>query len=296
MSRRDFISSTHSTSYDFISPIKHDLSGRKVVITGSAWEDGVGYATATAFARAGASTIVLLDLHGISTGLISKLESAALEAGRPKPTILTFAVDISNLEAVQKVLPQLGNALEGGLDVLVNNAAHQEPYDNILHSDPTTDWRTWEVNIHGLMNMSRVFLPALLESKTSHSGLSTMINVASSGALSARAGSSNYRSSKLAILRWTEILQLDHQDRGLLAFCVNPGAIKTRMTINEPETLRAKLPHKPDIAGDTVAWLAAERREWLAGRYVSCPWDMEELLSRKDEIVEGDKLKMKMVF
>lgn len=256
----------------------------------------MGYATATAFARAGASTIVLLDLHGISTGLISKLESAALEAGRPKPTILTFAVDISNLEAVQNVLPQLGTALEGGLDVLVNNAAHQEPYDNILQSNPTTDWRTWEVNIHGLMNMSRVFLPALLESKTSHGGLSTMINVASSGALSARGGSSNYRSSKLAILRWTEILQLDHHDRGLLAFCVNPGAIKTRMTINEPETLRVKLPHKPDIAGDTIVWLAAERREWLAGRYVSCPWNMEELLSRKDEIVEGDKLKMKMVF
>lgn len=76
---------------------------------------------------------------------------------------------------------------------------------------------------------------------------------------------------------------------------VNPGAIKTRMTINEPEILRNKLPHKPDIAGDTIAWLTAGRKEWLAGRYVSCPWDMGELLSRKDEIVVGDKLKMKMM-
>jgi hypothetical protein len=42
--------------------------------------------------------------------------------------------------------------------------------------------------------------------------------------------------------------------------------------------------------------LAAERREWLAGRYVSCPWDMEELMTKKDEIVEQDKLKLRMVF
>jgi hypothetical protein len=47
---------------------------------------------------------------------------------------------------------------------------------------------------------------------------------------------------------------------------------------------------------DTIAWLAGERREWLGGRYVSCPWDMGELVSRKDEIVAGDKLKLRMAF
>ena len=40
----------------------------------------------------------------------------------------------------------------------------------------------------------------------------------------------------------------------------------------------------------------AQRKEWLGGRYVSCPWDMEELMSREKEIVEGDKLKLKMTF
>jgi hypothetical protein len=42
--------------------------------------------------------------------------------------------------------------------------------------------------------------------------------------------------------------------------------------------------------------LGAERREWLAGRYVSCTWDMEELVKKKGEIVEEDKLKMRMAF
>jgi hypothetical protein len=44
-----------------------------------------------------------------------------------------------------------------------------------------------------------------------------------------------------------------------------------------------------------MVWLTQERREWLAGRYISCNWDMEELMMKKDEIVKGDKLKMKLV-
>jgi hypothetical protein len=44
------------------------------------------------------------------------------------------------------------------------------------------------------------------------------------------------------------------------------------------------------MAGDTSVWLAAVRREWLGGRHVSCPWDMEE------EIVRQDKLKLRKVF
>lgn len=123
-----------------------------------------------------------------------------------------------------------------------------------------------------------------------------MINVSSSGALSVRPGSSHYRSSKLAVLRWTESLQLDYASVGLVCYCVNPGAIKTQITINEPADLRDRLPHKVDIAGDTICWLASERRGWLGGRYVSCPWDMEELMSRREEIVEGDKLKLRMVY
>ena len=80
-----------------------------------------------------------------------------------------------------------------------------------------------------------------------------------------------------------------------MTFCVNPGAIKTKITECTPEPISNRLPDSPDVAGDTIAWLAAERKEWLGGRYISCPWDMEELMSREREIVQGDKLKLKMV-
>ena len=51
----------------------------------------------------------------------------------------------------------------------------------------------------------------------------------------------------------------------------------------------------PELAADTMVFLTQEKREWLAGRYVSCTWDMPELLAKKSEIVEGDKLKMRLV-
>lgn len=223
-----------------------------------------------------------------------------MQAGRPEPSVLGCTVDISSPESVQAMHEVVSRGFNGCLDILINNAAHMEPNKPLLDSDPDVYWKTWEVNVQGLFNMARTFLPMQLSTRASADGLCTMINLASSGALSARPGGGSYRSSKLAILRWTETLQLEYGEKGLLAFCVNPGAIKTKISkISEhmlPDRVRDTFPHRPDIAGDTIAWLAAERREWLGGRYVSCPWDMKELMEKKDEIVEEDKLRVKMVF
>ncbi|OGE50202.1 hypothetical protein PENARI_c018G07548 [Penicillium arizonense] len=291
-----FTATRHSTSYDYISPLKLDLAGKHVLITGAAWENGVGYATAVAFARAGASAIAVADLHGVSGDLVVKLKLAAAQAGRPEPKVLSCTVDIARQDSVHAMHDIVSQGFGGRLDIVVNNAAHMEPYKPILDSDPGVYWRTWEVNVQGLFNMARTFLPMQLSTRAKSEGLCTMINVSSSGALSARPVSGSYRSSKFAILRWTESLQLEYGDEGLLTFCVNPGAIKTKITEGAPKMVRNTLPDRPDIAGDTIAWLAAERREWLGGRYVSCPWDMEELLAKKDEIIDHDKLKMRMVF
>ncbi|SCO91127.1 probable oxidoreductase ucpA [Fusarium oxysporum] len=292
----DFIVTHHATSYDYISPLKLDLTGQHVLITGAAHEDGVGFATARAFARAGASFIACCDIHGISDNIISKLKSAASLANRKEPLVLGYKVDIASQESVKAMYESIAEQFNGRLDILVNNAAHMEPYKPFLESDPDTYWRTWEVNIHGLFNMARVFLPLQISSHSDSNGSCIMINVSSSGALSVRPGSGSYRTSKLAVLRWTESLQAEYGEQGLLAFCVNPGAIKTKITEGAPELVRNALPHRPDIAGDTIAWLASERREWLGGRYMSCPWDMEELIAKRDEIVKEDKLKLRMVF
>ena len=49
-----------------------------------------------------------------------------------------------------------------------------------------------------------------------------------------------------------------------------------------------------ELPGHTIVWLTQERREWLAGRYIDCTWDVEELLAKKDEIVRDNLLVTKL--
>jgi hypothetical protein len=50
-----------------------------------------------------------------------------------------------------------------------------------------------------------------------------------------------------------------------------------------------------ELSADTIVFLVREKRDWLAGRYVNCTWDMPELMAQKEEIVNGDKLKVRLV-
>ncbi|KEF52959.1 uncharacterized protein A1O9_10865 [Exophiala aquamarina CBS 119918] len=62
-----------------------------------------------------------------------------------------------------------------------------------------------------------------------------------------------------------------------------------------PEHMHSYLTQTPQMCADTIVWLARERKEWLAGRFVFGPADMEELAAKKNEIVEKDLLKLKLV-
>lgn len=52
----------------------------------------------------------------------------------------------------------------------------------------------------------------------------------------------------------------------------------------------------PELSADSVVYLVSQKCEWLGGRYVNCTWDLPELMGKKDEIVAGDKLKIKLDF
>lgn len=51
-----------------------------------------------------------------------------------------------------------------------------------------------------------------------------------------------------------------------------------------------------EMSADTLTFLTREPRPWLGGRYVNVCWDMPELMAKKDEIVAGDKLKVRLVY
>lgn len=47
-----------------------------------------------------------------------------------------------------------------------------------------------------------------------------------------------------------------------------------------------------ELASNTTVYLASERAAYLNGRYMAVSWDIEELEAKKEEIKEGDLLKL----
>lgn len=182
------------------------------------------------------------------------------------------------------------------LDFLMNNAYGVykiEPCVPLLESDPDSFRRTWRVNSGGTINVTRAFLPLLLRST---SGLQTLINNSSLAAVNPTLGGSAYQITKLALLRWTEYLNPDYGPQGILAYCINPSSIMTHLGFGVPKELHHLLHDTVDLPADKMVWLSQVRREWLAGRYMSCTGDMPEFVGREQEVVEGNNLKVTVNF
>lgn len=223
--------------------------------------------------------------------LPDEVRAAAKAAGKSVPQVLTLKLDVQDHESVIEA----ANAVEsefGELDVLVNNAGYLELFKPVVDSDPEDWWRTWEINMRGVYWVTKALLPLLLKK---NDGLKTVINLSSIGAHGLRNGASSYQTTKLAVLRFTEFLCAEYAEKGLLAYCVHPGSIMTDMGKRMPKSTWGFFKDTPEIASDTIVWLMQERRVWLAGRYIACTWDMEELMSREKEIVDGGKLRVRMI-
>lgn len=286
-----FTKTTHSDTYPTIRSTSH--TGHSILITGAS--RGIGLATACSFAEAGATQIAIAARTNLDT-TESAILAAAKRANKPAPKILKLAFDVTDESSVADAVNKLDTAFGGKLDVLVNNAGYLEEWQRVAQTDPAAWWRSWEINLKGVYLVTRACLGVF----RGGTGVKTVVNVSSIGAHMTAPGASGYQTAKFALLRFTEFVQAEYgggrDGDGVVAIAMHPGGVATELGLTMPEAMHGLLVDTPQLAGDTVAWLSAERREWLGGRYVSVNWDMEELESRKEEVVQGDKLKMRMVY
>ena len=175
---------------------------------------------------------------------------------------------------------------------MINNAGYLETFTPVAESDPEEWWKTWEINVKGPYLVTRAFIPLLLQTE---GGLKTILSVSSIGAHVVMPGASAYQTTKLALLRFTEFVKTEYGDKGVLAYCVHPGGVITDLASVMPKEHHHLLKDQPGLAADTIVWLTRERREWLAARYVSATWDMQQLEAKKAEIEKKDLLKVRMV-
>ncbi|KAL8784360.1 MAG: hypothetical protein Q9213_004012 [Squamulea squamosa] len=285
-----FTATLRHDTYAAIDPVNTEpgCGGKSVLITGAG--KGLGRSIAISYAKAGASYIAITARSlSKASAVCAEAVEAAKRAGKHEPQTLPLVMDVCDRGSLDATASTIGDVW-GRLDILINNAAYLAPFVAVADGDEADWWHTWEVNVRGVYWVTKALLPLMLKR-----GDKTVINLTSTGALALTPGASAYQPSKLTVMRFTEYLMVDYVDQGLLSYSVHPASVATKLALQMPDPIvNAVCVDTPELAGDTIAWLTSERRDWLAGRYVSCNWDMTELFARQVEIVEKDLLKLKL--
>ncbi len=282
-----FTPTMHTTPYPYISPSKQNLSGRAVFITGAS--KGIGRATSLSFAAAGASYIAIGARSSLDS-VVAELRDTANKAGFNQTKILALSLDVTDRRSVDKAGKRIEEEF-GRLDILVNNAGYLEECVNIADSDPLEWWKCWTVNVNGVYLCTRALLPLLLNTSD---GFKTILNVSSIGVLRPRPGASAYHTGKLALLRFGEFVNAEYGEEGILCYGIHPGGVMTELALRMPKDKHYLLIDAPELGAETIVWLTGQRKDWLAGRYVSVNWDMEEFEKMREKVVKEDLLKVKI--
>jgi 3-oxoacyl-[acyl-carrier protein] reductase len=206
-----------------------------------------------------------------------QVEAVAAETGG-----LALVGDVTQREDVEGWVERAETEL-GPIDLLVANAGISKAHDDVWDVEPDDWWRVHEVNVLGVFLSSRAVIPAMLERGA---GAGRIVIVASGAAYLPGAQSTAYTSSKAAVHRFAETLANQLHGR-IPVFSISPGLVRTAMTEG---SFPDDAPWTPsELAPRLVRVLASGRADALAGRYLHAEHDdIEDLISRADEVVAGD--------
>jgi NAD(P)-dependent dehydrogenase (short-subunit alcohol dehydrogenase family) len=242
-----------------------NLKDRVAVITGAG--SGIGRATALSLARRGCH-LALADLQ--EAGL-AQTQAQALNAG---VRVSAHRLDVASREAVA-ALPAEILAMHGRVDLLINNAgvALGGTFEQVSEAD--FDW-LFEINFHGVVRMTRAFLPLLRASDDAR-----IVNVSSVFGLISPPGQCAYAASKFAVRGFSNVLRLELADTCVGVSVVHPGGVATAIAQNarvaqdaptEEMRRRLRLAEKllrlpPEKAGEIIVRGIEKRRaRILVGR------------------------------
>lgn len=258
-----------------------------MLITGAS--SGIGEATARRLAREAGVSLVLVarreerlralaaELGGFAPDGDAPAAGAGQPAGPRMPRVSYVAADLVDEDAPERIARHV-HEHHGRLDLLVNNAGAAwrarfavGGYENVR--------QTMAVNFDAQVRLTEALLPLLRASAPS-----AIVNVASTAARVARAGTGAYSASKFALAGWSDALWAEERAHGVHVGLVLPGFISTegfpqaeltakpwtRWIVSTPERAaeaiyEAGLRRRPERYVPRPYWLAAAARVLVPG-------------------------------
>ena len=185
------------------------------LITGAT--SGIGQACAKRFAQAGYNVIIT----GRKADLLSQMK-ADLETMGVK--VLSLLFDVRNYEECRRAVESLPAEWQS-IDVLINNAGLALGLDKEYEGD-LEDWDIMiETNIKGLLYMTRLIVPAMVQRGSGH-----IINIGSVAGDAAYANGSVYCATKAAVKTITDGLRIDVADTPIRVTNIKPGLVETNFS------------------------------------------------------------------
>lgn len=188
---------------------------RIALITGAS--SGIGEACARKFAEGGYDLI----LTARRAEKLAELK-AELETDGTKVKTLTF--DVRDAEAAETAVDSLEPEWRK-IDVLINNAGLALGLDKEYEGDPD-DWNTMiDTNIKGLLTMTRLIVPGMVERNEGH-----VINIGSVAGDAAYAKGNVYCATKAAVKTITDGLRIDLAETAVRVTNLKPGLVETNFS------------------------------------------------------------------
>jgi NAD(P)-dependent dehydrogenase (short-subunit alcohol dehydrogenase family) len=241
--------------------VNGSFEGQVALVTGAAV--GMGFATAKAFAEAGAA-VALADSN---ESALQKATDALVQAGhKALPIVCNVAEDEDVASMVEKTVAALGR-----LDASFNNAGVQSPALETADVSVEEFDRVNAINLRGVWSCMKYELRHMRAQ-----GSGAIVNNSSIGGLIGLPGRAAYHASKHGVLGMTKSAALEYASRGIRINAVCPGTIDTpmvaEMLAKEPEAMKEILRDQPirrlgrpeEIAA-AVLWLCSSGASFVIG-------------------------------